>query len=79
LINETPTNDADHPEQAALLAQSFDAVWAAIETRNPDRDREGDIERQAALSQILAGLVVDGVTDPQQLVALALEQVSPVP
>jgi hypothetical protein len=38
-----------------------------------ERDLKYDFERMAALSQKLAELVVDGVTDPTELRKLALE------
>jgi hypothetical protein len=69
---KTPTSiECDHPAIKAV-EEAFDAAWAIIQTNEPDRDVRYDCERMTALSQKLAALVLDGVTDPAELRDLAL-------
>jgi hypothetical protein len=60
-------------EKIAAIEEAFDATWTVIQANDPDRDLKYDCERMAALSQKLAELVADGVTDPAELRRLALQ------
>jgi hypothetical protein len=51
----------------AALEQAFDATWTVLQARNAFRDFDRDNELQTALSQTLATLAVEGVTDPIEL------------
>lgn len=55
------------------LTQAFDATWVVLQTRDPFRDFERDLELKTALSQKLTTLAADGVTDPIELRDWALE------
>lgn len=57
----------------AALEQAFDATWTVLQARNAFRDFDRDNELQTALSQTLATLAVEGVTDPIELREWALE------
>jgi hypothetical protein len=57
----------------AALEQAFDATWTELQARNAFRDFDRDNELQTALSQKLATLAVEGVTDPIELREWALE------
>ena len=57
----------------AALEQAFDATWTELQARNAFRDFDRDNELQSALSQTLATLAVEGVTDPIELREWALE------
>ena len=57
----------------AALEQAFDATWTVLQARNAFRDFDRDNELQTALSQTLATLAVEGVTDPIELRERALE------
>lgn len=57
----------------AALEQAFNATWTVLQARNAFRDFDRDNELQTALSQTLATLAVEGVTDPIELREWALE------
>ena len=57
----------------AALEQAFDATWTVLQARNAFRDFDRDNELQSALSQTLATLAMEGVTDPLELREWALE------
>ena len=57
----------------AVLEQAFDATWTVLQARNAFRDFDRDNELQSALTQTLATLAVEGVTDPIELREWALE------
>jgi hypothetical protein len=67
-----PLNLNSSPLRAAL-EQAFDATWTVLQARNAFRDFDRDNELQTALSQTLATLAVEGVTDPIELREWALE------
>ena len=60
-------------EKITAIEEAFNATWTVIQAHEPDRDEKYDCERMASLSQKLAELVVEGVTDPAELRRLALE------
>jgi hypothetical protein len=60
-------------QKIAAIEEAFNTTWAVIQANDPDRDLKYDCERMAALSQKLADLVLEGVTDPAELRRLALE------
>ncbi len=60
-------------ERVAAIDKAFDVTWAVIQANEPDRDLKHDCERMAALSEKLAELTTDGITDPAELKRLALE------
>jgi hypothetical protein len=62
----------DH-EKIEALEEAFNAAWAVIQANDPDRDLEHDCERMASLSQKLAEISADGITNPAELERLALE------
>jgi len=55
------------------LGQAFDATWVELQARDPFRDFERDSELKTAISEKLAMLAADGVTDPIELREWALE------
>ena len=61
------------PTTLKALRQAFDATWIELEARDPFRDFERDTELKAALSEKLARLAADGVTDQVELREWALE------
>jgi hypothetical protein len=67
-----PLNLNSSPLRVAL-EQAFDATWTELQARNAFRDFDRDNELQTALSQTLATLAVEGVTDPIELREWALE------
>jgi hypothetical protein len=64
--------ECDH-EKIKAVEEAFDAAWAAIQANEPDRDSKYDCERMVALSQKIAELSAEGITDPSKLSRLALE------
>src|SRR6476620_9684165 len=65
--------DTGAPEKIEGFEEAFNATWAVIQANDPDRDLKYDCERMTALSQKLAELSADGITDPAELQRLALE------
>jgi hypothetical protein len=61
------------PVLLAAIEQAFDASWTAVQARDPFRDFDRDNELKTDLSQRLAALVADGVTDPIELREWSLE------
>ena len=55
------------------IEEAFDAAWAFIQANEPERDSKHDCERMTALSQKIAELSAEGITDPSELRRLALE------
>ena len=64
------------PKITSAVVEAYEAVWAVIQISEPVRDEKSDCERRAELSQKLASLVVDGVTDPAELRDRALASMS---
>jgi hypothetical protein len=62
------------PAIVAAVEQAFEAVWATLCSNDPSRDRTDDPERMAALSQTIAALALEGITDPAELRRLTLER-----
>ena len=60
-------------EKIKAVDDAFDAAWAFIQTNYPKRDLKYDCERMTALSQKIAELSTEGITDPTELRRLALE------
>ena len=54
------------PAITAAVEEAFEAVWSLIQASEPGDDNN-DCGRRVELSQKLAALVVDGVTDPTEL------------
>ena len=80
--SEKPPLDYCDPKITSAVDEAYEAVWAVIQISEPVRDEKSDCERRAELSQKLASLVVDGVTDPAQLrdralASMSLETVKP--
>jgi len=65
--SEKPPHDYCDPKITSAVDEAYEAVWAAIQISEPVRDQKTDCERRVELSQKLASLVVDGVTDPAEL------------
>jgi hypothetical protein len=65
--SEKPPHDYCDPKITSAVDEAYEAVWAVIEVSEPGRDEKTDCERRVELSQKLASLVVDGVTDPAEL------------
>jgi hypothetical protein len=55
------------------LRQAFNATWVEVQSRDPFRDFERDLELKTAINQKLWALARDGVTDPVELREWALE------
>jgi len=68
--------DLYDPKTLESSAQSFETTWVALQTRDPFRDFESDLELRNALSLKLAALAEDGVTDPVELLERALESLA---
>jgi hypothetical protein len=66
--------DQFNPEMIAAVEQAFEAVWAVLCSNDPSRDRTADPARMAAVSQTIATLAVEGITDPAELRRLTLER-----
>jgi hypothetical protein len=74
--SEKPPHDYCDPKITSAVDEAYEAVWAAIQIGEPVRDQKTDCERRVELSQKLASLVVDGVTDPAELRDRALASMS---
>jgi hypothetical protein len=69
-----PPDSYDHdPKTLEALGQAFDATWVELQARDLFRDFERDSELKTAISEKLAMLAADGVTDPIELREWALE------
>ena len=69
-----PPDSYDHDSKTLeALGQAFDATWVELQARDPFRDFERDSELKTAISEKLAMLAADGVTDPIELREWALE------
>ena len=69
-----PSDSYDHDSKTLeALGQAFDATWVELQARDPFRDFERDSELKTAISEKLAMLAADGVTDPIELREWALE------
>ena len=64
--------ECDH-EKIKAVEEAFDAAWAVIQANEPERDLKYDCERMTVLSQKIAELSAEGITDPSELRRLALE------
>ena len=53
--------------RVAAIEEAFGVTWAVVRANQPDRDLKQDCERMAALSEKLAELTTDGITDPAEL------------
>jgi hypothetical protein len=71
--SRSPPPNLYDPVLLAAIEQAFDASWTALQARDPFRDFDRDHELKTALSQRLAALVADGVTDPIELREWSLE------
>ena len=71
-MSATSPFECDH-EKIEGFEKAFNTTWAVIQANDPDRDLKYDCERMTALSQKLAELSADGITDPAELQRLALE------
>jgi hypothetical protein len=60
----------------AGLAAAFSDVWFVLHENVPRANEEANQELAIALSQTLAALVADGVTDPKQLRRRGLESMA---
>jgi hypothetical protein len=72
-------NDPDQSRQSyeasplANLTKAFETAWATLQAHDPFRDLEKDDDLKLALRCKLLALAADGLTDPEQLRWLALE------
>jgi hypothetical protein len=64
------------PQVIAGLKAAFNDVWGLLHAHVPRANEEANKELGIALSQTLAALVADGVTDPKQLRRRALESMA---
>ena len=64
------------PAVLAGLEAAFNDVWGLLHAHVPRANEEANHELAIALSQILAALVADGVTDPKQLRRRGLESMA---
>jgi hypothetical protein len=71
-----PPTKSLQPDELELLGQTFNAVWATIETSELDRDLAKDEELRTAVSKRLCALAAGGVTDPELLRELTLANLS---
>jgi hypothetical protein len=71
--SRNPPPNLYDPVLLAAIEQAFDASWTALQARDPFRDFDRDNELKTDLSQRLAALVADGVTDPIELREWSLE------
>ena len=71
--SRNPRIDLYDPKMLEALGQAFDATWVVLQTRDPFRDFERDLDFKSTLSLKLTALAADGVTDPVELREWALE------
>jgi hypothetical protein len=71
--SRNPRIDLYDPKMLEALGQAFDATWVVLQTRDPFRDFERDLDLKSTLSLKLTALAADGVTDPVELREWALE------
>jgi hypothetical protein len=71
--SRNPRLDLYDPKTLKALGQAFDATWVVLQTRDPFRDFERDLDLKTALSLKLTALAADGVTDAVELREWALE------
>jgi hypothetical protein len=71
--SRNPRIDLYDPKTLEALGQAFDATWVVLQTRDPFRDFERDLDLKTALSLKLTALAADGVTDAVELREWALE------
>jgi len=71
--SRNPRIDFYDPKKLEALGRAFDATWVVLQTRDPFRDFERDLDLQTALSLKLTALAADGVTDAVELREWALE------
>lgn len=71
--SRNPRIDLFDPKMLDALGQAFDATWVVLQTRDPFRDFERDLDLKSTLSLKLTALAADGVTDPVELREWALE------
>ena len=64
------------PAVLAGLEAAFNDVWGLLHAHVPRANEEANQELAIALSQTLAALVADGVTDPKQLRRRGLESMA---
>ncbi|MGH6735524.1 MAG: hypothetical protein ACRECX_05525 [Methyloceanibacter sp.] len=57
----------------ADLTKAFEASWEVLKSHDPFRDPEKDDDLKLALRSKLLALAADGLSDPDQLRRLALE------
>jgi hypothetical protein len=74
-----PPTKSLQPDELELLGQTFNAVWATIETSELDRDLGKDEELRTAVSKRLCALAAGGVTDPELLRELTLASILRAP
>ncbi len=66
------------PEVLAAVREAFDAVWATLYAHVPPGEEMSE-QVSISLSQTLAALAADGITDPQELRRRALETMALTP
>ena len=69
----SPHNPFDDPKLVTELAHAFESIWLVMRAHDSllDADRANDLSIE--ISRRLVGLAAAGVTDPAQLLRLALE------
>ena len=55
--------ECNHKKMQAI-EEAFDAAWAFIQANKPRENSKHDCERMTALSQKIAELSAEGITDP---------------
>ena len=62
-----PAVDYCDPKITSAVDEAYEAVWAIIQNCDPSNGVKTECERKADLSQTIGSLVVEGVTDPNEL------------
>ena len=65
-VVETARDYCD-PKITSSVEEAFEAVWDIIQHIDPSGGSKTDCDRKADLSQTRGSLVVEGVTDPNEL------------
>jgi hypothetical protein len=55
------------------LTKAFESTWAVLQAHDPFRDLDKDDDLKLALKGKLLALAAEGLTDPERLRSLALE------
>ena len=73
---QNPRSHIYDPKTLAVMDHAFAAIWNQVRADDPFRDYANDSELRIAIGKTLLNLVADGVTDPNRLRRLTVENLS---